>query len=330
MGVALMSAPTLTDLQATIATAGTQVAALIAAGGTATPPVVDPPVVTPPATPRPYFQKADWYWNAIPDRAILDPQSAVWGAMLGGGSHVADTGEYGVRIVDKSQVTASTPRYNIPLTAGWSTVKVLTNVPIPNGTTIASGDDGAYAVHDPVSDIVYNLWAMKRSGSGWTAGDGSALPGGGDGRETGGDSSTGSDLARYAGPLRLSEVAAGRCAHAIFFATEYAQKGVVRYPAAKTDASNMHGSATPIPEGARVQMDPTINLSLILGITPFELVVGRALQEFGGYCGDNGGAREAFSCELADFSAFGAKGDYYGMPHLPWNRLRVLRQWDGR
>ena len=28
-------------------------------------------------------------------------------------------------------------------------------------------------------------------------------------------------------------------------------------------------------------------------------------------------------------AAAGFTGDYYNMPHIPWNRLRVLRDWQG-
>ena len=82
-----------------------------------------------------------------------------------------------------------------------------------------------------------------------------------------------------------------------------------------------------------MQLDPSIDLAAIPGITPFELTVGRALQRYGAYCGDNGGARMAFIFEyvpkLKPYKKAGSTGDYDSMPHIPWDKLRVLRQSDG-
>mgnify|MGYP001496382865 CR=1 FL=1 len=88
-----------------------------------------------------------------------------------------------------------------------------------------------------------------------------------------------------------------------------------------------------------MQLDPSIDLTAISGITTYELIVGRALQKYGAYCGDKGGSRLSFITELAPdaatnspgavYKAAGMAWDYYDMTKIPWGSLRVLKKWDG-
>ena len=91
---------------------------------------------------------------------------------------------------------------------------------------------------------------------------------------------------------------AGNIPHALFFSTDIARPAQFRYPAVKTDGWS--NASVTIPEGSGVQLDPNINLDAIPGITPGELAVGKALQVFGAYCGDNGGSRMGFLFEYPD------------------------------
>lgn len=297
----------------------------------------------PAAGARPYFAAADWLWGAIPADPKLDPQSASWVADLGKGKHVADTIEYGVVLRGPDGITATTPRYRIPFSARWCCNGDPFHgdtMPIPASvTSLPGGGDSHVSVADPSTGYVYSLFGANRSGSGWRAIFGARVPLQGDGRETDGGTSTGSNISRFAGVVRASEIQAGVIPHALFFSSDMVKPKDFRYPAAKTDGSNMAGVSNPIPEGARVQLDPTIDLAKIPGITKAELTVGRALQQYGAYVGDNGGARAAFLFEYLGPKAADQKpyadagmgsGDYYGFPHLPWNRLRVLASSTGR
>lgn len=97
--------------------------------------------------------------------------------------------------------------------------------------------------------------------------------------------------------------------------------------------------ATPIPEGARIQLDPSINIDAIAGITKGEKVIAKTMQTHGAYVIDTGGARMAFLFEHIPGSTSGSPGavwsdaglawDYYAMNKIPWKSVRVLRQWDG-
>jgi len=292
---------------------------------------------------RPYFYKADWLWNPIPANPALDPQSATFGDELGDGVQVANLKEYAATLRTAGYINTF-PRYDVafehtdptdeddywgPDPFGSETA------PIPHNTPIPTGEDKALAIQDKSRCMTYNLLYAQQTKTGWTAEFGALARIDGDGRETYGGTSTGSNIARFAAVVRAKEITAGQINHALFFSTDMAAKGDFRYPAAKTDGSNMSDAATPLPEGARVQLDPSINLDAIPGITKFELAVGHALQRYGAYCGDNGGARMAFIFEyvpkLKPYMDAGADGDYFNMPHIPWKgNLRVLNQSDGR
>ena len=80
--------------------------------------------------------------------------------------------------------------------------------------------------------------------------------------------------------------------------------------------------------------DPSIDVDSIPGITPGEKIVAHALQTYGAYCRDTAGAKLAFSFEDPagkpnPYPELGFPWDYYDMPHIPWNHLRVLSSWSG-
>jgi hypothetical protein len=284
---------------------------------------------------RPYYKQADWLWDPIPADPVLDPDSAAVGAALGTGVQVANLKAFAttLRTVGKN---SDIPRYDVEFkyTGEWGPDPFGdARPPIPINTPLPTGSDKHLAIMDKATGMTFNMWMAKPTPTGWKAGWGAMAPIDGDGRETMGGSSTGSGLARFGAVVRAKEITDGEIPHALFFSTDMAAETVLRYPAVKTDGSNDSGSPVTIPEGARVQLDPAIDLAAIPGITPFELTVGRALQRYGAYCGDNGGARMAFIFEyvpkLKPYKQAGADGDYYNMPHLPWDELRVLRQSDG-
>ena len=276
------------------------------------------------AAARPYFAAADWLWQPVPDGPVLDPQSEQIVSFLRQNKHVAALRAFGVAIRGPQGVISSTPRYKIKFsnTPAWGPDPFGTDtMPIPNDMPIPSGSDAHVTVADPTRNTAYGLWQARKSRNTWTASWGAKVPLNGDGRETGGTSSTGARLARLAGVVRASEIAARNIPHALFFSTDMAAlSSQFRYPASRSDGANMAGVSAPIPEGARVQLDPAVDLSSIAGITPFELTVGRALQTYGAYCGDNGGSRMTFLFEYENgtspgptYRAAGAPWDYYDM-----------------
>jgi hypothetical protein len=143
---------------------------------------------------------------------------------------------------------------------------------------------------------------------------------------------------RLAGVIRVHEIEQGVISHALVMSIDNACKDVFREPALKTDGTSTREDCTP--RGARLQLHPGIDLGALPELTKAERAVARALQEYGVYVIDSGGAPMAISFELARdassasdpgavYAAAGLAWDYYALSHVPWRRLRVLRQWDG-
>jgi hypothetical protein len=293
------------------------------------------------STPR-YFAAADWLWKPIPTNPVLAANSATWSGYLaaGGTKHVANLVEYGVTLIPASAVTSSTPRYSVKMTQKWGPNPFGSNtVPLPRGTKIPPGSDGHVAVLDPVSGNAYGIWQAKynsKSGT-WSGSWGGITPLNGNGVDKVG-SATGSGIARYAGVITAAEMGAAVAAntginHALVFSTDIAASSFVG-PAIKSDGVNLAGVAKPIPEGYRIQLDPSVNVDAIPGITLAERVIAKTLQTYGAYVIDNGGARMAFLFEMipgstsskpgAAWSSAGLLWDYYDLAKIPWSKLRVL------
>ena len=121
--------------------------------------------------------------------------------------------------------------------------------------------------------------------------------------------------------------------HALVFSTSIAGSSFVG-PAIKSDGTNIAAVATPIPEGYRIQLDPSINVDAIPGITPAEKVIAKTLQTYGAYVVDQGSATMAFAFEAvpdatatnpgAAYTSAGLTWDYFDMANIPWSQLRVL------
>ncbi|MDP8927706.1 MAG: hypothetical protein M3O70_03775 [Actinomycetota bacterium] len=281
-----------------------------------------------PASGRPFTEASAW--NApIPANPVLDPVGPAVAAYLGGERKgQANLYAYGVPVYDAD---ASTRRYSVDCTEAWGRCDLERQlVPIPDSAQPSSGSDGAMVVIDWSTRRAYDFWQASRSPSGWIASWGGVSSIDGDGR---GSPATGAGVSRLAGVVRAFETRQGRIDHALVFSTDNACRELLRDPATKTDGASSRPDC--IPEGARIQLDPTINVDAIPGITPGEKMVAKALQVYGAYAIDNGGARLAVIFETPHgeqdpYPAAGLIGDYNPMPHVPWHRLRVLRRWDGR
>jgi hypothetical protein len=264
----------------------------------------------------------------IPANPVLDPNSATIAGYLGSeGKATADLYEYGNPVWE---ATASTPHYNVTCTENWGTCPLsAAPIPIPASAEASSGSDGSMVVIDWSTRTGYDFWRARKTSSGWTAAWGTVFSIDGMGTEGG---ATGAGMPLLAGMIRAYEIEQGYIDHALTFATDNACRTVLRYPASKTDGSSSQANC--IPEGARVQLNPSINVDAIPGITPAERMIAHALQIYGAYADNNGGAKMAFSFENPinrpnPYPAAGLAWDYYGMPHIPWNQLRVLSRWNG-
>lgn len=286
-------------------------------------------VLRAPQSSEPFAGSPSWY-TEIPSDAKVDPNSAAMIARVtrGNGDLVANLVEYGIPIY---QADSSTPRHQVDcLIKHWGPCPFAgLDVPIPDGAFPHSGSDGAMVVVDDQERKVYEFWQARQDGDTWSASYGAVNDLDGSGW---GGSGTGSGASRLAGVVRLSEIEQGHIPHALALQSDNVCANVFRAPAIKTDGLSERPDC--IPEGARLRLDPSLDLTA-LPLSSAELAVARAMQTYGGYVIDNGGAELSASFELdtkapdgcplgATHAAAGFRWDYDGMNGVPWDRLEVL------
>ncbi|WP_280833387.1 hypothetical protein [Mycolicibacterium frederiksbergense] len=235
--------------------------------------------------------------------------------------------EFGVPIYT---ATASSPRYTVTcrITTWGPCPFAGMQIPIPAGARPSLGSDGAMVVVDETTQRSYEFWQAKLSSGKWSASWGAINDLSGTGW---GGNSTGSGASRLGGVIQLSEIAAGDIPHALAIQIDNTCTQVFRAPAVKTDGTSARTDC--IPEGARVRLDPTVNLDS-LNLAPAVRVVGRALQRYGAYVVDTGGAPLSLSFEMdptatrssvgSVYQRNGLRWDYDNLPGLPYQRLQVL------
>ena len=280
----------------------------------------------------PFAEDGPWRL-AIPDDPALDERSDSIVARLSSGEPqaVANLYEYGIPIWDAD---GSAEPQVVPCLLDWGTCTI-DGVPIPIPADAEATDvdaDGVLVVVDYEAQLSYEFYEAERTADGWRTGWGARFELGGSGVGDEVNSVTGAGVSRLAGVVRINEVEDGEIDHPLVFSTDVACPGDYRVPASKTDGRNDVSGC--IVHGTRVQLDPEVDLDAIEGLTAAERMVGRALQRYGAYAIDNGGARMAFSFERPSgeddpYASVGLDRDYRRLDGLPWDRLRVLRTWDG-
>jgi hypothetical protein len=274
-------------------------------------------------------------WNAtIKSQPALDPSSSAMVAQLTReGRMYSNLVAYGIPVYT---ATSTTPRYAVTcdMEGTWGACPLSRQpMPIPDGAQPSAGDDGVLTVIDPDAGTVGEYWQARRTGTGWAASFGAVNSLSGSGW---GGSSTGSGASRLAGVIRVEELERHWVGHALALQTDNVCAGTVRSPALKTDGVSTRADC--VPEGARLQLDPGLDLTT-LRLSPAEFTVARAMQVYGGYVMDRSGTSLSVSFERAPdagattvgsvYTAAGLRWDYDGLEHVPWNRLRVLGTWQG-
>ncbi|KUH96002.1 hypothetical protein AU187_12125 [Mycobacterium sp. IS-1556] len=278
--------------------------------------------------PQPFAEDSP-FRTPIPADAEVDPNSAAMiRAVHWDNSASAATVEFGIPIYTAN---AHTPRYSVPcLITEWGPCPFDgLRVPIPDDARPQDGSDGAMVVIDPDSRTIYEFWRAKKANGSWTTEFGAVNSLDGSGW---GGASTGSGASRLAGVVRVAEIAQGSIPHALAMQSYNVCAKVFRPPALKTDGQST--SPDCIPEGARIQLDPSVDINS-LGLSPAQHTVAEALQKYGAYIVDVSGSPLSISFERDNtaapgtvgrtYSAAGIQWDYDGMTKIPWNKLRVLK-----
>jgi hypothetical protein len=195
----------------------------------------------------------------------------------------------------------STPVYRVP--AGQASVRVkldnnrpwgrtlraaLRAVPIPPGARPAAGSDAQMTIWQPSTDRLWELWRARKGADGWHALWGGAInrvsrspgyytrdswPGA---RSYWGATAT--SLPVLGGVMTISELQAGTINHALAIDLPTTRAGLYAWPAQRTDGEDP--SADSIPEGARLRIDPNLNIAS-LNLPPLAAAMALAAQRYG-------------------------------------------------
>jgi hypothetical protein len=161
-------------------------------------------------------------------------------------------------------------------------------VPIPSGARASSGSDSSIVIVDHSTGDEWGIWRLKREGRGWSGTNGYHYSIHWSGVPPTGFGSRGAGVPYLAGLVRPCEIRRRRIEHALAFAYDF-PTGEVVYPATKSDGKGKRGED--VPEGARVQLDPSLTPRQIRrwGCVRACLTIARALQRYGMYVIDNSG-----------------------------------------
>ncbi len=211
-------------------------------------------------------------------------------------------------------------------------------VPIPNGAFAQRGSDGHMEVIDHSTRTIYSYWIWRDNCFlVFNSVNAEVCPG--SASKTSMDSSGvggGTNVAGLAGDIiRTYEIEQGVIDHALSYSVPNtcAQTTAMYYPASHADGTDSSTSCIPI--GSRIQLDPTVNVDAIPGITKMEKTIAKALQKYGAYCNDTSGTF-GISVEFdrtgrqVYYNAGAPKpdSDAFSYKNIPWNKLKMVEpQW---
>lgn len=280
------------------------------------------------------FGAAGWLYDPVPADPGFDPDSDAIIARLTSGAIVANVHEFGVPFY---RADASTPRLDqaCDYSAEWGLCALEEFSPRPLTADMVphTGSDLAMVVIDDsprtapnVGRTVDGYWLYDYNDGAPTVGYGGIADLDGPGT---GEPSTGAGISRAAGVVRAAEIEAGAIEHALVFSTMYCKADAFRYPATKDDGQ--YEGEGGIEEGSRLQLDPDLDPD-DHALSAAERAVFVALQTYGAYAIDCGGAAMAFSFEDvpgdpgAGYEAAGLTYDYFDLSAIPFASARVLAE----
>jgi hypothetical protein len=129
------------------------------------------------------------------------------------------------------------------------------------------------------------------------------------------------------GVVRPEEIRQGHIDHALSITMPYTRKGHIACPATHTDGK--HNDPYAIPEGARLQLDPSFDVDA-QPWPAWEKIIAKAFQTYGAYVSDTGGTIAIYG--QSDMNAGNVSWRSAGVPdngaplaNLPWDKVRVLQ-----
>ena len=314
---------------------------------------VEPVMPTTPPVPTPRLFASTSPWNSVlPADAPVDPGSAQLVSALvtevrreeeaGIGPWIAtNKGTTPIYVAGPSEPVA---RVHLDSPSLWWRValqRAFEAVPIPALAVPAKGSDAHMTVWQPSSDRMWEFFHMRRLGDGWHAAWGGAMdhvsenPGYYTPAAWPGAlsvwGSTATSLPEPAGVITVAEFRSATIRHALSIAVPDARAGVVAFPAERSDGN---GGPSPLPEGARLRLDPRLHLNR-LALPPVTRMIAVAAQRYGLIVRDQ--THDGISLFGEDPALSGGQAVYYGpngilggmtpqrlLARFPWRYLQVV------
>lgn len=216
--------------------------------------------------------------------------------------------------------------------------RAFASVPMPRNAKPAPGADGHLTVWQPSTDRLWEFFKARREGSTWHADWGGAIrnvsknPGyytksawPGATRSWG---ATATSLPIIGGTMLLDELKRGRVDHALALNLPAPRSGEFAWPAQRSDGT---GPPTALPEGARIRLDPAVNID-DLGLPKLGRTIARAAQRYGMVVRDQTGHGMSLWAEVPTTTSVRGLSSYLNgktptdvLANFPWDRMQVLK-----
>lgn len=289
-------------------------------------------------------------WNTpIAADAPLDPESEVIAAAVAKSAReraTINTTSWSVPVYsvgDTQPLVKVTQENEGKLNAAMNAA--MQGVPLPPDAKAAQGTDKHLVVVQASADRMWEFWGLQFYNGAWFTAWGGAMdqmsqsqgfydptawPGA---TKYWGASAT--SLPLLGGLMTLAELGywggKPRLPHALSIALPIVRKGAYAWPAQRDDGRvTTPGS---IPEGARLRLDPTLNLAG-LGLPPFTLLIAEAAQRYGMYVRDFASNVALYAQDPTPLGVnpYTAAGGIFGgltpqkiLAAFPWEHLQVMK-----
>ncbi|HEY2537798.1 MAG TPA: hypothetical protein VGI24_12560 [Solirubrobacteraceae bacterium] len=307
------------------------------------------PVAANGAAPFRFFSASSFWNKALPADAPVDPTSkAVMGAfdeeiateLQAGSGPWINTTSYSIPVytvpADQPVVrVALDSEVNVSLSSAWSAV------PLPPTAVPAVGHDGSLVVWQPGTDKLWEFHKLVHTGSSWQASWGGAMRRVSSNRGVYGTEAwpgaqpwwgmSASSLSLVGGLMSLEDLEKGQINHALEIAIPHVRAGVFASPAQRTDGKTE--DALSLPEGARLRLDPTLNLAA-LHLPRLTLMMAEAAQRYGIFVTDGSSDVEFFAQDPTPTGTnpyagpsgyFEGKHPYQILESFPWHHLQLMK-----
>lgn len=281
------------------------------------------------------------FWNTpLAANAPLDPNSQAYVNEL-----VRQVKSYGPWM---NTTSYSTPVYVVPVDEpvqhvtldeyGPDLQAAFDAVPVPCDAKAAAGSDEHMVVWQPSTDKMWEFWQMHQESDGWHAAWGGEMdhvstnpgyfdPASGQNVDWG---ATATGLPLLGGLVTQADLQRGYINHALAMSLVETAPSVWSWPAQRTDGGDFTPGITPIPEGARFRLDPSLDIAS-LNLPPIDRMLAQAAQTYGIVVRDKGGAVVFYGQDPVNLStnpwpaAFGNQYPNNVLAQFPWSDLEALQ-----